>query len=312
MKAVLFNKIAKFLVLLFAMTFVLKAKVFADDSSAENATNDYITPFGGIAWSDTPLQVLEKMRKIEGVTNIYILVNESNSHEINLLGVHDPKSLVTALRDARGLSVDVATYIDPTGRQRKYPDPTSWLEPAFVASPITIAGMSFNLQVQFAVSAGLALKSPQNVLTDSESGYDLPLVVDTVGLSAAYRAPYPHNDPGISSLPPKFKKLCDILVAKYSRFDKDGDPNTLFKNLNNNGTATATDNEGATFTASFNPAPGFFANGVTVAALPAYLNQFTCDLDYQNKPYIAALNDLYTKFYESHSNPKGPDQSGGL
>jgi uncharacterized protein (UPF0212 family) len=300
----LIMKNPRFFCLIFAVLFLNVPRTLADD--AGNGTNDCIVPFGGILWSDAPLQVLEKMRKIAGVTNVYIDPDNNSGNKINLLGIQDSKSLFIALTNALGSSANLTTYLNAEGAERKCPDSSSQVEPTFVAGPIAIAEMSFTLEVRFAVSPGLALKFPQNVLTDSEGGFDLPLVVDSVGLSFVCA----HNDPRFNSAQAKLIQLLDILAKKYSQFDSKGDPNTFYNNLRYSGSAIASDKEGATFSAIFNPPLNNFFEDPAVAA--AQLSEYTCDLNYQNTPYLTALNDAYAKFYEAKTRPKGPDQSGGL
>jgi hypothetical protein len=298
MKIMFFRRITKSSVLFFIVAFVFAVKTLADDHSSADSTKDYITPFGGIDWTNTPLQVLAKLSKIEGVTNVHLNI-QGKTTKVSLLGIQDSKSLVAALKEAGWFPATKTTYLNAEGKERKYPagifgvvdgEMVGTVDGEFIASPITVAEMSFTLKVQFGIEPGLALETPQNVLTDPENGIDLPIVIVRVELSTRYAS----DDPGINSVPAKFDKLSDTLIAKYSHFDKNGEPDKLFHNLKETGMAQATDKNGTVVTATWR-------GDISVYKLA-----------YENYAYFTKLKEAYEKNYESHSKPKGPDQSDKL
>jgi hypothetical protein len=176
------------------------------------SANEPISPFGGIEWTDSFVEVVKKINSMK--PNV---ITFGISEQVDIKGIVDKKNLSKKVgisfekeyptlfdpeRAARQ-SWALTTYKDLNGKEKKY----NAKQYTIFASPIIISGVPFELEAKFKTNSGLAVRNPEAVLSENKMGYTFPLVLKEVILRS--KSP---------SLVDKAKNINDIIETKYKKY----------------------------------------------------------------------------------------------
>ena len=179
--------------------------------------DEKIEPFGSLTWEDGIFDVVVKINNMKDLDNIEIRAGHADG--VNIKGVTDKNRLSQKLtnvlenreplllkpNDPRVRSYgNLLEFIGKNGDKKKFIAATYEIK----AFPIIIKTIPFTLIARFEYSPGLAIYSPEKVLTESKGFYTFPLILTEVLLEA--------ESP---SLPDKYQEIHDILHLKYDKYD---------------------------------------------------------------------------------------------
>lgn len=215
--------------LLMILAFVLIAPyVLAEDGEFT------IQPFGGIFWRDSFLEVVKKMNdlgpefvklKTPGNSSMKASLDIKGETNKDLLGQklgefiekRSPKFMNPAL--VKDVEEFIGKYKDIKG-DKKY----VFKEYKIVASPVIIGNVPFKLIAYFSISPGLAIRKPDEVLTEPRMRYTFPLILKEIVFYADKSSPLFTKE--------NLKKVCYILKDKYEIFEIYGDLNQPYYGFN--------------------------------------------------------------------------------
>jgi beta-lactamase regulating signal transducer with metallopeptidase domain len=188
-----------------------------------------IEPYGGISWNDGVFQVIQKIKKIEGITNITWVDTSGNVHPnpIDLTAITTPEELNAAFEKMilqhlsgyrqppssqysnNNLDMPLYTYKDASGNDKKYVSDSGLIgNPignSLTAGPIILAGHPFTLCVAFKSYPGFAVQFPDQVIKlPNYQGAVGPLAITSVKLV---------TDTNLSD--DARNTIIDKLIAKY-------------------------------------------------------------------------------------------------
>lgn len=181
------------------------------------AQEDSIKPFGGIEWEDGLLDVLAKLNKFDGIEKVNIM--KAGEEGVDIKGIIDSKKIAPKLTDVirqwneiylnpndhRVKSApNIMTYLDLKGREKKFIAGGLEIE----AYPILIKNVPFKIKIGFTNAVGLAIHSPDKILTESKGIYTFPLIVKDVYLYSSS-----------PTLADNYKEINNVLKSKYKKFD---------------------------------------------------------------------------------------------
>jgi beta-lactamase regulating signal transducer with metallopeptidase domain len=158
-----------------------------------------IEPYGGISWNDGLLQVIQKIKKIDGITNITWASNARGVHSIDFTTIATSADLSAACEkrlseyflavgggpgppNTRLYQSTFATYKDALGNDKKYVDANA-IGREISAGPIILAGHPFTLHVYFGSYQGFAVQFPNETFNLPNYEYAVvPLAITSVEL----------------------------------------------------------------------------------------------------------------------------------
>ena len=171
-----------------------------------------IEPYGGITWNDGLFQVIQKIKKIDGITYIHWLPREqgrpiigvsSPALALDLIPATTPEEL-TAVFDKwlseyaaayRGTAASnpplhdqIRVYKDASGNDQNYLTNEEGYRKSIgselTAGPLTLAGHPFELKVDFQTYPGFAVKFPlETVKLPNAEGSVIPFAITRVRLT---------------------------------------------------------------------------------------------------------------------------------
>jgi len=160
-----------------------------------NNTDRYIiNPFGSIRWDDSVLEVIEKLKRMQGIENVKIggkypiLYNQSPSAVLNTYFINNTKVVHYNFNPLTGKEGKITlrpykNLIDARGNKKKYFDTGV----VITASPIIIEGTPFELSASFISNKGVVINKSKNVYQDS-TGYIYPLILSNIELTSKSNA----------------------------------------------------------------------------------------------------------------------------
>lgn len=203
----------------------------APDAAPTKPALKEIEPYGGISWNDGVFQVIQKIKKIEGITNITWVDPSGNVHPIDLTAITTQEELNAAFEKMilQGLSryrqppssqfsnnnldMPLYPYKDASGNDKKYVSDSGLIGNPFgnslTAGPIILAGHPFTLCVAFKSYPGFAVQFPDQVIKlPNYQGAVAPLAITSVKLV---------TDTNLSD--DARNTIIDKLIAKYGITD---------------------------------------------------------------------------------------------
>lgn len=246
-----------------------------------------IEPYGGISWNDGVFQVIQKIKKIEGITTItWVSQHSALINSIDLTTITTPEELSAAIEKTLSESFSkisynrdaFSPYKDASGNDKKYISYTDPIGDELTAGPIILAGHPFSLEVHFKTYPAFAIQYPDQVINLPKEGAVAPLAITSVVLK---------TDTNLSD--EALNAIAEKLIAKYGI----SDPKNFMQNLKL-GTETHIDDHGP-------------------ASLKISLNYSkTITYDYGDRfDLIGYYQNVLTKLAEQAAK-KGPDGINGL
>ncbi len=162
-------------------------------------------PYGTLNWSDTLLSALRKVRRIEGASDVELLLLHRNLPAADFDG---PGKLHAWMKSIFGQTMTYRTeYIhnDPS-----LPRPVYAIGAKLEAKSLSLVGVDYSLRVTFTSERGLVVTNPEQVQRQSAEFFgeeftdDVPLVLSEVELSPI----------GLVS-PEAHREIIDLLMEKY-------------------------------------------------------------------------------------------------
>ncbi len=172
--------------------------VNVDNSSNQNFV---INPFGTLQWDDGILDVINKLKAMSGVTEIYFSYDGGRnfSQSVNLKNVPKEKlagainsyllkqtAAETIYKKQKDGTIKVIPtkvrsedFIDATGKARHYFDSQAHIK----AKTVFIENTPFEISISFFANKGMVAYKPSNVVKDS-TGYFYPLYMKSVNLNS--------------------------------------------------------------------------------------------------------------------------------
>ena len=215
-----------------------------------------IEPYGGISWNDGVFQVIQKIKKIEGIINITWVDTSGHvpPNPIDLTAITTPEELSAAFEKTmilpssppgspnNNLGLLLYTYKDASGNDKKYVSDSA-IGNSLTASPIILAGHPFTLCVVFKSYPGFAVQFPdQAIKLSNYQGAVGPLAITSVQLITDTNLSDDARNTIIDKLIAKYgitdtNVIKDLKIGNDARIDNRG-PASLVISLINNKTIT--------------------------------------------------------------------------
>lgn len=161
--------------------------------------NFVINPFGSLQWDDGVIAVINKLKAMSGVTEIYFSYYGSPNQSVNLKNISNEKllsvinsyllkqtaaeTIYKKQKDGTikviSTKIDSEDFIDATGKTRHYFNHQA----SITAKTVFIENTPFEISIGFFTNKGIAIYKPSNVIKDS-TGYFYPLYMKSVNLNS--------------------------------------------------------------------------------------------------------------------------------
>lgn len=194
---------------------IISILFFVTSSYAEE---DRIDPFGNFKWTDNFVEVITKLWEFNGIEQIKI---RYNGQSIDITKISDEQEISSILSE---LIVSTNSYwLKPQGRSHleaiaiKYVDKNNekkiclQSDMRIQSGPIMISGVPYNIIATFIPMPGLAIVSPEKVLSEKQFSLTFPFALQQIKLKSQS-----------SLLLENFQKINNILLNKYKPFDQNG------------------------------------------------------------------------------------------
>lgn len=162
-----------------------------------------IEPYGGLSWDDGLFQVIQKLKKMDGITHITWVTHAGGIPPVDLASITTPEELSAAFEkriseytSTYKSDVPLYDYKDAAGNDKKYvPDPVQNSNPNTLmwdnvmsmeisAEPIILASHPFKLTISFETYPGFAVQHPDRVVQLPTFDAIIPFAITNVLLSS--------------------------------------------------------------------------------------------------------------------------------
>lgn len=174
----------------------------------QSKNDSLITPFGDIRWDDNVIELVNKLTKIQGISNIKYSTNNVFNEDNNTISIEDVKTsqtFIDFINNNYSNNSDKKLY-EVINKDGSIKYNSNNIKPKIVADHIYISGIPFELTIYLTYNPGIILRKDNNIISDDYS-YIFPYTVTEVSLESA---PNQNNS--------DINKIINIIVSKYNKF----------------------------------------------------------------------------------------------